>query len=216
MITRSDPGRSAVVVSSSGLDAVLRAVRGRRTPLVVIDGPSGSGKSTFADSLVRAWPGPLPDLVRLDDVYPGWHGLDAAGSGLARTLLARRRRGGIGGWRRWDWTTGRPAEPARVPPGRGMVLEGCGSFAAAVGDPEAVRVWVEASDPLRRRRALARDEGRFDEFWELWDRQWRRHVRRLGSRRRADVIVRAMGEGRLEGARRTIEASAPTSVRGLR
>lgn len=216
MTTRSAPGRATIAVSPSGIDAVLRAVRGRRAPLVAIDGPSGSGKSTFADSLVRAWPGRAPDLVRLDDVYPGWLGLDAAGSGLARTLLARRRRGGIGGWRRWDWAAERPAEQARVPPGRGMVLEGCGSFAAAEGDPEAVRVWVEAPDPLRRRRALARDDGRFDDFWEVWDRQWRRHARRLGSRRRADVIVRAMGEGRLEGARRTSGASASTSRRGLR
>jgi energy-coupling factor transporter ATP-binding protein EcfA2 len=205
-----------VVVSASGLDAVLRAVRGRRAPLVVIDGPSGSGKSTFADALVRAWPGPAPDLVRLDDVYPGWHGLERAGSGLARTLLGRRRRGRVGGWRRWDWAAGQPADEARVRPGRGMVLEGCGSFAAAEGELGALRVWIEASDPLRRRRALTRDGGAFDDFWEVWDRQWRRHVRRLEPRRRADLIVRVVGEGRLERTRRTVRRSASADRWGLR
>lgn len=209
MTSRPDVDRATVVVAASGIDAVLRSVRGRRTPLVVIDGPSGSGKSTFADALLHAWPGPAPDLVRLDDVYPGWHGLDAAGRGLARTLFAQRRRGRVGGWRRWDWVAMRPAEEARIRPGRAMVLEGCGAFAAAEHDASALRVWVEASDPLRRRRALVRDDGGFDDFWEIWDRQWRRHERRHASRRRAHVLVRAMGEERLEGAQHSSESSVP-------
>jgi energy-coupling factor transporter ATP-binding protein EcfA2 len=199
---------AGAAVSASAIDAVLRAVRGRRTPLVVIDGPSGAGKSTFADALVRAWPGQTPDLVRLDEVYPGWHGLDAAGTGLARTLLAQRRRGRVGGWRRWDWAAERAAEETRVRPGRGMVLEGCGSFAAAEHDPEAVHVWVEASDPVRRRRALARDDGAFDDFWEIWDRQWRRHARRCESRRHADVVVRATVDEDAAGVRYSGGASA--------
>lgn len=206
------PARAEVGASASAIDAVLRAVRGRRTPLVVIDGPSGSGKSTFADALVRAWPGQAPDLVRLDDVYPGWYGLDAAGTGLARTLLAQRRRGRVGGWRRWDWGARRAADEARLRPGRGMVLEGCGSFAAAEHDPEAVHVWVEASDPLRRRRALARDDGAFDDFWEIWDRQWRRHARRREPRRHADVVVRATGDSRVEGVGSSGGASAPPTA----
>lgn len=179
--------------AASALHLVLQSVRGRRTPLVVIDGPSGSGKSTFADALVGAWPGPSPELIRLDDVYPGWHGLDAAGNGLARTLVAERRRGRMGGWRCWDWTTSSPADEMRVRPGRAMVLEGCGSFAAADPERDVLRVWIEASDPVRRSRALARDDGRFDDFWEVWDRQWRRHAARVRSRRRADVVVRVAG-----------------------
>ena len=218
MTVRPDATQAApeVSVSASAIRIVLRSVRGRRSPLVVIDGPSGSGKSTFADALVRAWPGPAPELVRLDDVYPGWEGLDAAGSGLARTLLARRRRGRVGGWRRWDWATSAPAARVPVRPGRGMVLEGCGSFAAARHDPDAVHVWVEASEPLRKSRALVRDDGRFDDHWEIWDRQWRRHSARLESRRRADVLVRVVGERRLEGAARPGEATAPGSHGGLR
>ena len=48
-------------------------------PVVLIDGPSGAGKSTLADALVAHWPRPnTPQLVRMDDIYPGWDGLDAA------------------------------------------------------------------------------------------------------------------------------------------
>jgi uridine kinase len=59
----------------------LRPDAGERRPaLVLVDGPSGSGKSTLADALVRdgdpaALLPPGAQLLRLDDVYPGWDGL---------------------------------------------------------------------------------------------------------------------------------------------
>ncbi len=48
---------------------------GRR---ILIDGRSGSGKTELARAIVDDWPG--AQLVRLDEVYPGWHGLAAASS----------------------------------------------------------------------------------------------------------------------------------------
>ena len=64
-----------------------------RTPVVLIDGPSGAGKSSLADLLASRW----PDLgaersasvrtVRMDDLYPGWDGLDAASAALGAELL---------------------------------------------------------------------------------------------------------------------------------
>ena len=110
--------------------AVLAATRGIRGPLVLIDGPSGSGKSTMADALRSAWPGAKPGLVRLDDVYPGWSGLERAGDVLARTLVPRHRRGAVGSWPRWDWERDRPGVLERVRPGSALIIEGCGAFAA--------------------------------------------------------------------------------------
>ena len=71
---------------AAAVAAVLAAVRGIRSPVVLIDGPSGSGKSTLADALLARWPGPAPTLVRLDDVYRGWTGLERAGAELARVF----------------------------------------------------------------------------------------------------------------------------------
>ena len=185
--------------AASAIAAVLAAARGIRSPVVLIDGPSGAGKSTLADAVIERWPGPPPTLVRLDDVYRGWTGLERAGSDLARTLVPPTRRGAVGSWRRWDWARDAPGVLERVRPGRnGLVVEGCGAFTAGAPADDAVHVWVDASDATRKRRALRRDKGAFDPYWELWERQWRRHVRRTSPERRATVRLRAAPDGRIE------------------
>lgn len=185
--------------AASAIAAVLGAARGIRSPIVLIDGPSGAGKSTLADAVLARWHGPRPALVRLDDVYPGWTGLERAGIDLGRTLVPPTRRGAVGSWRRWDWPAGRPGRLERVRPGRnGLIIEGCGAFTAGEGVVDAVRVWVDAPDATRKRRALHRDGGAYDPFWDLWERQWRRHVRRTSPERFATVRLHAAPDGRIE------------------
>ncbi len=188
-------GVLATGAEASAVHRILERCRAARPRVVAIDGPSGSGKSTLADALVRAWPGAAPEIVRLDDVYPGWHGLESAGASLAHGLVARRARGAVGEWRRWDWAAGRVASVERIRPGRVLIIEGCGAF-AAVAHVEAVDVWVEASPHVRQRRALARDAGAFDPYWEMWERQWRRYVARFAPAVRADVRVRVADDDR--------------------
>lgn len=173
---------------------MLAATRGLRDPLVLIDGPSGAGKSTLADALRVSWPGARPALVRLDDVYPGWSGLERAGIQLSRTLIPLVRRGMVGAWRRWDWAHGAPGDLEWLRPGRALIVEGCGAFEAGTAAHDAVRVWVDAADAVRKRRALGRDGGAYDPFWDLWERQWRRYVHRTSPERRADLRLRARGE----------------------
>ena len=192
--------------AASAIAAVLAAVRGIRAPLVLIDGPSGAGKSTLADAVLARWPGRRPTLVRLDEVYPGWSGLERAGAMLARTLVPANRRGAVGSWRRWDWARDRPGRLERVRPGGGgLVVEGCGAFATAGVAVDAVRIWVDAADAVRKRRALDRDGGAYDPFWNLWEGQWRRHVRRTSPERLAAV--------RLEGV--LTSGSSTTRSRAL-
>ena len=63
-----------------------------RTAVILIDGPSGAGKSTLADRLIAAWPtDAAPQLVRLDDVYPGWGGLDRRRGAAALRPVGRTR-----------------------------------------------------------------------------------------------------------------------------
>ena len=177
--------------AESAVRLVLESCRaaGTGTLVVAIDGPSGSGKSTLADALVRAWPGRAPELVRLDDAYPGWNGLELAGAALAHELVARHARGGVGQWRRWDWAGDRAGATERIRPGRTLIVEGCGAF-AATAPVDGINVWVEASGRVRKRRALERDAGAFDPYWDLWERQWRRYVARAAPATRADVRVR--------------------------
>lgn len=196
-------------VTASAVRGIFAAVRGRRAPIVLIDGPSGAGKSTLADAVLDRWPGPAPSLVRLDDAYRGWNGLARAGSDLARTLVPPLRRGQVGRWTRWDWAADAPGALQRRRPGRALIIEGCGAFAAGALAPDAVHVWVAAPDALRKRRALRRDGGRYDPFWAVWERQWRRYVHRAAPERRATVHVRRTDDGRLEPAS---AQSAPSAV----
>ncbi|MGW9168763.1 ATP-binding protein [Agromyces sp. NPDC055658] len=173
---------------------VLVAARQRQAsaawPLIAIDGPSGAGKSTLADAIARSWrAGASPRLVRLDAIYPGWRGLATASGSLERTLLAPLARGVPGGWRGWDWARNRPAASVTVLPGRPLIVEGCGAFEATAGRTGVVRVWVRAAQATRKRRALERDAGGFDPFWDLWETEWRRYVYRTDPLGSADLVV---------------------------
>jgi hypothetical protein len=70
--------------------------------VLLLDGGSGAGKSVLADDISAAWAearGEALQVVRLDDVYPGWFGLAAASAAVTGTIL----RAADPGYRRWDW-----------------------------------------------------------------------------------------------------------------
>jgi uridine kinase len=197
-----EPGRAERIVASRAdaeasahfvVDAALHA---SANPVVLIDGPSGAGKSTFADDVAATWPTPSAVLVRMDDVYPGWHGLAAAAAHVHDELLAPLRAGRAGRWRRWDWATSAPAEWHMVEPGHPLIVEGCGCLTRASAQLADLRVWLTAADGVRKQRALARDAGAFDAHWDDWQRQWDDFVAAEHPRRGADVVLettRALG-----------------------
>lgn len=176
----------------SVLGVTLDAVRGVQIgpPIVLIDGPAGAGKSTLADDLTRNWPGQTdPVLVRMDDIYPGWDGLAAGSEFLTAELLEPLRSGRPAGWRRYDWVSATRAEWHPVGAGRPVVVEGCGTLSAANARLGDVRVWLDADDDLRKTRALARDHGGFDPFWDMWQEQFERFVRNENPVSRADLVL---------------------------
>lgn len=168
---RSAQQLAALPVAVAG--AVASALRVSAAPVVLIDGPSGAGKSTLADALVVAWPGAMqPTLVRMDDLYPGWEGLAAGALAVHEKLLLPRRQGLPAGWQRYDWATAAGGEWVDVDAARPLIVEGCGTLLAANAALADVRVWLEADDTVRKRRALARDRGAFDAHWDGWQHQF--------------------------------------------
>lgn len=161
-------------------------------PRVLLDGPSGAGKSTVATLLAASWPEPDdPILVRMDDLYPGWAGLDAASEAVVRQLLQPLAEGRPGRWQRYDWVRGAAAEWHPVAPGRALIVEGCGSLSRASAALADLRLWLQADGAVRKRRALARDDGAFDAHWAMWQRQFAAFQRREQPRRLADAVLDA-------------------------
>lgn len=158
-----------------------------RPTITLIDGRSGAGKTTLARERALA---AGAQLLSLDDVYPGWDGLEAGEGHVLRSVLRPLAAGLPARWRRWDWERSAPAEWVPVDPTRPLIIEGCGAIS-----PEARRLadralWVDADDRERRKRALARDGGTFAPHWERWARQEEWHALLHDPRGVADEIVR--------------------------
>jgi cytidylate kinase len=164
----------------SELERVLAAVHGDR-PVILIDGRSGSGKTDLATDLAMSLDA---SLVRLDDVYPGWDGLEAAsGRVLSDILLADR-------WQRWDWLVNAAAEWHEVDPSRALIIEGSGSLSRANRARATLGVWVQLDEATRKARALARDGAMYEPHWEAWAAQEQRFFDRERPDLLADLIVR--------------------------
>ncbi|WP_395242939.1 ATP-binding protein [Agromyces sp. MMS24-K17] len=187
-----EPGPAAAAIRR-----IRQEARRLRAPLIAIDGPSGAGKSTLAVAVASDLGGAARParVIRLDDAYPGWDGLDRGAAAVGAGQLAPLRRGRVG-WRRpWDWDADRTLPPVPVRPAPGpLIVEGCGAFAAVGDDAGVLRVWLAAPDVARRRRALERDEGRFDPFWDRWEVQWRRYAAGRPAAR-AHLVLRATPDG---------------------
>jgi energy-coupling factor transporter ATP-binding protein EcfA2 len=174
--SRPDPFAQAL---GAAVDAVAEAVRfvAAANPVVLIDGRSGAGKTSFARMLVARWPqhGRV-QLVALDSLYPGWDGL-AEGVEYARTaVLVPHARGMVGVWQRWDWEACERAEAHAVDPSLPLIVEGSGLLSPRTTLLGDVRVWLDAPEEARRRRALARDGDSYRPHWERWAAQEDAHL----------------------------------------
>ncbi len=76
----------------AAVDGLLNLIRPGQRTVLALDGPSGAGKSTLADQAVAAL-SEEATLVRMEDLYPGWDGLDAATHRLATEVLPPLLRG---------------------------------------------------------------------------------------------------------------------------
>lgn len=191
----SAPSRSssdieaALTLAAEQVRADIRALR-TPFPVVLIDGRSGAGKTSLAAALAAEWPVTCPvDVVALDDIYPGWDGMDAAVEQVLGDILVPRTRGEAGRWRQWDWERGCSAQSHVVPIDRALVIEGSGILTADTAAVADLTVWVQAPDLSRHDRALARDGDTYRPHWERWARQEERHLLRDDPVARAARVV---------------------------
>jgi uridine kinase len=169
-----------------------------KLPIVLIDGRAAAGKSQFAKELSELYfqqEKQAARVIHMDDLYPGWNGLAEGSVYLLTNILIPLSKNRSASWQVWNWRKNmRGAEE----PGNGrrefaggtlLIVEGCGSLSRLSAELADIRVWIDASDELRRKRFTDRDAGRFDEYFGIWSAQEDEFYEKENSRQLADLIV---------------------------
>jgi hypothetical protein len=154
----------------------------------LVDGRSGAGKTEYG---IKVALGMGATLVSLDDVYPGWDGLDAGSWHVWQSLIIPISKGQPGRYRRWDWCTQKPADWITVPAHTTLVVEGCGTLRSDLGNVDAKKIWIDAPEEIRRHRALSRDGAMYLPHWDRWAGQEERFLSLHHGRESADIVVKS-------------------------
>ena len=191
----SDPAAGIAGSAAGGVAAriasrLTRRFAGRVPAVLFVDGHSGSGKTTLARALAGEYSrlgAPAPQIVGMDELYPGWHGLREGSESVAQLIRSRE-------YSRYDWYAERFTERVALDPGSPLIIEGCGSLSAdalaaarSLGDSYAV--WISSPAALRRERAIARDGETFAPHWDEWAAQEQAHFARTKPLARATEVV---------------------------
>lgn len=134
-----------------------------------IDGRSGAGKTRFADVISKRTAMPHSTL-HLDDVYPGWEGLDA-GIRIAQDLVAQLSEGQSATYTPYRWPGMQKPKPRTLSPLFPLIIEGVGATLVLTQLNVNLTVWLTAPQRVRKSRALARDGATYEPFWNLWEKQ---------------------------------------------
>jgi uridine kinase len=157
------------------------------TRLIAVDGRSGSGKTWLAGQLAVPLGAPV---IHMDDLYPGWDGLDRAAGVLADWVIEPLSRGKPARWRRFDWDSMSYGEWHTTDPAGVVLLEGCGSVRAALAAAYAARIWVGAPAAARQHRLRARpDFVSYEPHAQRWAELEDQLYRTEQTRRHCEIIV---------------------------
>lgn len=154
-----------------------------RPDIVLVDGRSGSGKTELARAMVEQKP--ELQLVRMDDLYPGWGGLQAGSQHVYNFVIAAAARR----WQRWDWTANEPAEWHVLDQQRPVLIEGCGALSVQNRTLATYAVWVELDAPARKERVLQRDGDSWSQHWDDWAAQEDAFIERENPQSLADSVI---------------------------
>lgn len=140
--------------------------------IIAIDGRSGAGKTTLAIELAAQLRNHHKvSLFHLEDIYPGWNGLTAGIERYVSTVLAPLSRAEPATWTSWDWEKHYDGGTRVTLPAEIVIIEGVGAAAAAARPLLSAVIWADSPDGVRRKRALDRDGGTYEPFWDQWAEQ---------------------------------------------
>ena len=128
-------------------------------------------------------------IVELEQLYPGWDGLQQGVDLLVSAVLEPLAAGRSVEVPRYDWIEGRYAEPWALEPPELLIVEGVGAGARAAARYASLLVWLELAAETRRQRALARDGDVFRPHWERWTAQEEALLARDATPSRADLVL---------------------------
>jgi para-aminobenzoate synthetase len=140
--------------------------------IIAIDGRSGAGKTTLAIELAaRLRNHHKVSLFHLEDIYPGWNGLTAGIERYVSTVLTPLSRGERATWTSWDWERHYDGDARVTLPAEIVIVEGVGAAAAEARPLLSAVIWADSPEEVRRTRALNRDGGTYEPFWDQWAAQ---------------------------------------------
>lgn len=154
--------------------------------LVLVDGRSGAGKSEWV-ARSAAYVGFV--VLSLDDLYPGWDGLDAGHLRAFQQVIVPWSRGERARVATWDWARGVAGAVIEIDPEANVVIEGCGALSKLTASHATHRYWLEADSEVRKQRALERDGEMFAPHWTRWALQEDRFYSTHRSWELADSVV---------------------------
>ena len=120
------------------------------------------GQDSLAGRLAERLDAPM---VQLEQLYPGWDGLQAGVDLLVEAVLVPLSAGLVAQVPRYDWLVERFVEPWPLEPPELLIVEGVGAGARAAATFASVVVWLELAAEVREERALARDGDVFRPYW---------------------------------------------------
>lgn len=140
--------------------------------IIAIDGRSGAGKTTLAIELAAQLRNHHKvSLFHLEDIYPGWNGLTAGIERYVSTVLTPLSRAEPATWTSWDWDRHYDGDTRVTLPAEIVIIEGVGAGAAEARPLLSAVIWADSPDAVRRKRALDRDGGTYEPFWDQWAEQ---------------------------------------------
>ena len=164
--------------------------------IIAVDGRSGAGKTTLAIELAaRLRAHHKVSLFHLEDIYPGWDGLEAGIERYVTTVLTPLRRDEAASWTSWDWDNHYDGDTRVTLPAEIIIVEGVGAAAEAARPLLDAVVWAESPDDIRRSRALHRDGATYEPYWDRWAAQEDEWLGRDDVPGHADLHVHNLADG---------------------
>ena len=141
--------------------------------VILIDGQSGVGKTSLSALMAEKLGA---TILHLDDVYPGWGGLEAGRNAAIEGVLRNLVNGRPGRVTGWDWEKSALGSEITVAPADVIIVDGCGISTPTSRGMANVVIWVDCPDSERRERLRQRDGALFDAHHDEWDEQVRKHI----------------------------------------